>query len=98
MGRGGNQQQVQDSGNALLKTENQNATQNQQEGQNAYGFLMPAYSSMYSKPGYTDAQKAPSPMRPKAGPVRRSERPARKRPTRRRAPTTRRRCLPAWIA
>src|ERR1051326_116383 len=58
MGRGGNQQQVQDSGNALLKTENQNATQNQQEGQNAYGFLMPAYSSMYSKPGYTDAQKS----------------------------------------
>jgi len=57
MGRGGNQQQVQNQGNTMLANNSATAQQNQAEAQGAYGFLMPAYQSMYSNPGYTPAQK-----------------------------------------
>lgn len=56
MGRG-NPGQVAQQGNSLLATSNANSQQNQQEAQGAYNFLMPAYQSMYSNPGYTPTQQ-----------------------------------------
>lgn len=58
MGRGGNQQQVQNSGNNLLTAEGQNTTTNQGNAAAAQNFLMPAYQNMYSNPGYTTDQKS----------------------------------------
>jgi hypothetical protein len=58
MGRGGNQQQVQNSGNTLLNSEQQNTTTNQGNAQAAQSFLMPAYQNLYANPGYTPDQKS----------------------------------------
>ena len=56
MGRG-NPGQVNQQGTQLLNSTNASSAQNQAEAQGAYNFLMPAYQSMYSNPGYTPAQK-----------------------------------------
>lgn len=58
MGRGGAQEDVQNQGKTQIASENANATQNQQEAQAGFNFVMPAYQSMYSNPGYTAAQKS----------------------------------------
>jgi|SRR5579859_1586055 len=57
MGRGGNQQQVQNQGNTLLNAEGANTATNQANAAQAQSFLMPAYQNMYNNPGLTPAQQ-----------------------------------------